>query len=88
MRASMNISLPESMKAWVDEQVAAGGYGTTSEFFRQLIRDAQQRRLREQIDAKLLQNLESGKPIPVDAEYWEKKRQQLAKRVQRSRDRS
>jgi antitoxin ParD1/3/4 len=84
----MNISLPESMKAWVDEQVAAGGYGTTSEFFRHLIREAQQRRLQEQIDAKLLQALESGKPIPVDAEYWEKKQQQLAKRVQRNRGRS
>ena len=84
----MNISLPESMKAWVDQQVAAGGYGTISEFFRQLIREAQQRRLREQIDSKLLQALESGKPIPVDAEYWEKKHQQLAKRVQQSKDRS
>jgi antitoxin ParD1/3/4 len=84
----MNISLPESMKAWVDEQVAAGGYGTTSEFFRHLIREAQQRRLQEQIDAKLLQALESGKPIPVDADYWEKKQQQLAKRVPRNRGRS
>ncbi len=81
MRASMNISLPKSLKAWVEEQVAKGGYGTASEFFRQLLREAQQRELRQQIDAKLLQALDSGEPIKVTAEFWEKKRRELAKRV-------
>lgn len=77
----MNISLPESMKAWVDEQVAAGGYGTASEFFRQLIRDAQQQRLREQIDTKLLEALESGDPVEVTPEYWKKLRKEARKRL-------
>ncbi len=84
----MNISLPESMKAWIDEQVAAGGYGTASEFFRQLIREAQQRLTREQIDAKLLEALESGRPIEVTDDYWEQKRQELAKRTKQRKDRS
>lgn len=81
MRASMNISLPKSLKAWVEEQVAKGGYGTASEFFRQLLREAQQRELRQQIDAKLLQALDSSEPIEVTAEFWENKRRELAKRV-------
>ena len=84
----MNISLPESMKAWIDEQVAAGGYGTASEFFRQLIREAQQQLTREQIDAKLLEALESGRPIEVTDDYWEQKRQELAKRTKQSKDHS
>ncbi|SDG64555.1 type II toxin-antitoxin system ParD family antitoxin [Pelagibacterium luteolum] len=34
----MNISLPEALKAHVDEQVASGSYGTSSEYVRELIR--------------------------------------------------
>ena len=40
---TMNISLPETMKAFVDHQVAQGGYGTSSEFVRELIRKEQDR---------------------------------------------
>ena len=35
---TMNISLPEGLKAFVDEQVAARGYGSASEYVRDLIR--------------------------------------------------
>ena len=52
MRVSMNISLPGAMKTWVDEQVEAGGYGTVSEFFRELVREAKKRRVQEEIDRK------------------------------------
>ncbi len=39
----MNISLPESLKDFVDEQVATRGYGTSSEYVRELIRRDQDR---------------------------------------------
>lgn len=35
---TMNISLPETLKAFVDEQVEKRGYGTSSEYVRELIR--------------------------------------------------
>ena len=38
---SLNISLPEPMRAWIDEKVTRGGYATPSEFVRELIREAQ-----------------------------------------------
>ena len=41
---SLNVSLPESMRAWVDTQVKVGGYGTASEFIRELLREAKQNR--------------------------------------------
>lgn len=45
---TMNISLPDSLKAFVDERVRNGGYGTSSEYVRELIRRDQDRmRLRE-----------------------------------------
>ncbi|MFO1362171.1 MAG: hypothetical protein U1F45_06795 [Burkholderiales bacterium] len=40
---TMNISLPESLKDFVDEQVATRGYGTSSEYVRELIRRDQDR---------------------------------------------
>jgi putative addiction module CopG family antidote len=36
--STMNISLPDSLKAFVDEQVSQRGYGTSSEYVRELIR--------------------------------------------------
>lgn len=40
---TMNVSLPEELKAFVDAQAAQGGYGSTSEFVRDLIRREQDR---------------------------------------------
>ncbi|WP_218025560.1 ribbon-helix-helix domain-containing protein [Capsulimonas corticalis] len=37
--ATINISLSESMKDFVDERVTGGGYSTTSEYFRDLVRE-------------------------------------------------
>jgi hypothetical protein len=39
--ATLNISLPDSRREFVDQQVAAGGYSTASEYIRDLIRQAQ-----------------------------------------------
>jgi antitoxin ParD1/3/4 len=45
---TMNVSLPDSLKSFVDEQVAKRGYGTSSEYVRELIRSDQDRqRLRD-----------------------------------------
>jgi antitoxin ParD1/3/4 len=41
--STMNISLPESLRAFVDEQVSVRGYGTSSEYVRELIRKDQDR---------------------------------------------
>lgn len=46
--STMNISLPEPLKQFVDERVSKSGYGTSSEYVRDLIRRDQDRiRLRE-----------------------------------------
>jgi len=64
----MNISLPDALKAFVDEQVAREGYGTTSEYVRELIRRDQDRlRLRE----LLLEGAASPPAAPADAEYFD-----------------
>lgn len=56
--STMNISLPDTLKSFVDTQVADGGYGTSSEYVRELIRRDQDRlRLRSLI----LEGAESGR---------------------------
>ena len=42
---SLNISLPEALKAYVEGQVASGDWGTPSEYVRELIRQDKERRL-------------------------------------------
>jgi antitoxin ParD1/3/4 len=81
---TMNIALPESMKHFVQERVAAGGYSSVSEYVRELIRADQKRKIEERIDALLLEGLDSGDPIPVTKEYWDEKKRKLAERLGRT----
>ena len=41
---TMNISLPVEMKAFIEDRVARDGYASVSEYFRDLIREAQRRK--------------------------------------------
>jgi len=64
----MNISLPETLKTFVDEQVTGRGYGTSSEYVRELIRkDQDNQRLRH----LLLEGAESAPGGPADDAYFE-----------------
>jgi antitoxin ParD1/3/4 len=55
---SLNISLPDPLKAYVEAQVASGDFGTPSEFIRNLIREDKERR-RERLEANLLHALQT-----------------------------
>lgn len=66
--STMNISLPDSLKDFVDEQVNQGGYGTSSEHVREPIRKGQDRlRLRR----LLLAGAASARTKPVDDTYFD-----------------
>jgi len=56
---SLNISLPDPLKAYVEERVASGDFGTPSEFVRSLIRQDKEHR-RARIEQELLDALQSG----------------------------
>ena len=56
---SMNISLPEPLKQFVDAQIAQGRYSSTSEYMRELIRADEKLKAEEQLEAKLLEGLSS-----------------------------
>ena len=75
----MNVSLPEELKKYVETQTKRG-YSTPSEYVRELIRGDRKRRAKEKLDALLLEGLNSGNSIPVDAKFWDDLKQEaLAK---------
>ena len=79
--ATMNISVPDEMKAFVEEQTAKKGFGTVSEYMRHLIRGVQLRQAeRQRVDALLLAGLESGPATPLTSVDWESIRQEVHKR--------
>ena len=75
---TMNISLPDALKSFVDEQVASRGYGTSSEYVRELIRKDQDR---QRLRGLLLGGAATEATAPADQEYFDR----LRERVRRHR---
>ena len=77
--STMNISLPDALKSFVDEQVSQRGYGTSSEYERELIRkDADRLHLR----SLLLEGASSAQAAPANANYFAALRERVLKRTQ------
>ncbi|MGB8715225.1 MAG: type II toxin-antitoxin system ParD family antitoxin [Rhodanobacteraceae bacterium] len=78
MSATMNISLSEPLKRFVDHQVREGGFSGTSDYVRELIRkDRDVAKLR----AMLLEGLNSGPAEPVDDAWFDRMRQRARDRA-------
>jgi antitoxin ParD1/3/4 len=75
--STMNISLPDTLKSFVDEQVAGRGYGTSSEYVRELIRDDQDR---QRLRGLLLEGASSAPTEPVDAALLDGLRERVRRR--------
>ena len=78
---SMNVSLPEDLKEYVEAQ-SKSGYSTPSEYVRELIRGDRKRRAKERLDALLLEGLNSGDSIPVDAKFWSGLKQEVLAKLE------
>jgi antitoxin ParD1/3/4 len=78
--STMNISLPDSLKSFVDEQVDQRGYGSSSEYVRELIRKDQDRLL---LRGLLLEGGASAPSSPVDADYFGALRDVVRQRARR-----
>ena len=72
---TMNISLPDEMKVFVETEMVHEGYASASEYVRALIRDAQRRKARQELEAKLLEGLE-GPEVEMDRADWDSIRQE------------
>jgi antitoxin ParD1/3/4 len=86
---TMNVSLPQPLKQYVDGKVTSGVYGSASEFVREVIRerfqqDQEQQEAKQALASKLLQGLDSGKPVPFKQGHFRAKKAALLKRLGRA----
>ena len=79
--ATMNISLPDDLKEFIDQQVAENSFMTSSEYIRSLVR-------KEHAIAKLrgmiLEGMDAGPTIPMDDAYFERKRERIRQAVKKA----
>lgn len=73
----MNISLPEELKAFVDRRIQDEGYGSSSEYMRELIR---RDRDRVQFRQYLLAGVEAKPAGRMDKTYFDELRRRAKKR--------
>ena len=76
---SMNISLPDPLKKFVDGQISTGRYSTASEYVRELIRADEKRKAEEQLEAKLLEGLNSAESELTAADWSAIRKEALVK---------
>ncbi|MEG9438734.1 type II toxin-antitoxin system ParD family antitoxin [Edaphobacter sp. HDX4] len=79
---TMNISLPDPMKQYVEDQVMAGGYSSASEYVRDLVRADQKRQAKEELEQMLIGAINSGDPMDVTPEMIEQVRNRLRARAE------
>ena len=79
--ATLNISLSDSTRKFVEEQVALGGYGTTSEYIQHLVQQDQKRVNQKQLETLLTETLESDELTYMTDEWWQEKRSQILQKI-------
>jgi antitoxin ParD1/3/4 len=67
---TVTISLPESLKEFIDAEVQTKGYGNVSEYVRGLLREAQAKDADARLEALLLEGLASGKDAALTRDFW------------------
>ena len=83
--ATMNISLPDKMKEWVEGEVATGSYANASDLVRDIIRERQEKaaaiaRLQREVDKGIASGISPLTPDQVFERAREKAIQALRDR--------
>ena len=84
---TVTISLPDSLRTFIDEQLATKGYGNVSEYFRTLLRDAQQREEDTRLETLLVEGLAGAADMPLDRAFWKDLRKEAKSLAQKHRAR-
>jgi len=75
---TVTISMPESLRKFVDVQIKRRGFGNVSEYFRALVREQQTKEADSQLEALLLEGLESGEDLAVTPRFWKELKTEAA----------
>lgn len=78
---TLQISLPENIKAVVEEQVASGRFPTESAYLCRLIEEDQRRRGQAGLESFLVSRLENPQSMEMNAADWAQMREEFGRRV-------
>jgi antitoxin ParD1/3/4 len=67
---TLTISLPDEMKSFIEGEISREGYASASEYFRDLVRQAQRRKAKLELEAKLAEGLQ-GSPTKMKSKDWQ-----------------
>lgn len=65
--ATMNISLPDTLKSFIETRVSRDGYGNVSEYVRELVRQDQKSKEREEAERVYLEKLREDVQVGIEA---------------------
>jgi antitoxin ParD1/3/4 len=75
--ATLNVSMPDELRAFIEARVNTGEYQSASDYLRDLIRHDH-----EKIDQLLIEGIESGKAVPLDMSALQKRALALLQKEQ------
>jgi antitoxin ParD1/3/4 len=81
--ATMNVSLPDPLKQFVDEEVREGGYASTSDYMRDLIRQRQRAKAEALLRRLIAEGMASGPAEPLEADFFDKLRAEARARARK-----
>lgn len=89
---TMNISLPDQLKEFVDTQVNSGRYSSVSEYVRELIRRElirmdEKRKAQATLEALLIEGIQSGEPTEMTRQDWDDIRREALKHLEARKSR-
>lgn len=84
---TMNISLPDQLKDFVEDQVGSGRYSSVSEYVRDLIRNDEKRKAQEKLEALLMEGIQSGEPTEMTRRDWDEIRKEALKKFEAKKSR-
>ncbi len=84
---TMNISLPDQLKEFVDDQVGSGRYSSVSEYVRDLIRDDEKLKAQEKLEAMLMEGIRSSELTEMRREDWDDIRREAVKQFEARKSR-
>lgn len=79
---TVNISLPDDVKEFAENQVGSGRYRSVSEYVRDLILDDEKRRAQERLEASLMEGIESGEATDFTEQDWEDIREEALRELE------
>ncbi len=77
--ATVSLNLPEELQQFVDGQADAGQFDGPAEYIEALIERAKNGK--EKLESLLIEGLDSGDPIPLDADEWSRIRRDVEQRI-------